>query len=75
MPLDQFQIVILFGEHLVTLGQLLLVDKLETLKVIDFSLCLLVDIVDIVSNGFHVVQSKQFPRDLKTWGGGTPTQE
>jgi len=56
----------LLDEHLVALDWLLLVNQLESIKVIFCSMYSLADIVDIVSNELHVVQSKHFARGLKT---------
>ena len=56
--------VVLLDEQFVTLDQLLLVNQLESLKVTFSSMhVFIVDIVDIVSNDLHVVQSKNCPRD------------
>ena len=57
--------VILLDEYLVTLGYLLLANQPESIKVIFYSTCSLADIVNILSNELHVVQPKDFARDLK----------
>ena len=44
------KLVVLLDEQFVTLGQLLLINQLESLKVMFSSMCSLVDIVDIVFN-------------------------
>lgn len=55
MPLYWFQIVVILDEYLVTLGQFLLINQLDSIKVIFFSIFSLVDTVYIITDNLHVV--------------------